>query len=112
MTRGPRPETATHAPAPKLVMKAQRIAAFADGARGGNPTGVVIAARMPGARQMQRTAAEVGFSGTAFAASARGGWRVRCFSPEAEILFCGHATIALGAARLMPAKGAASAPCA
>jgi PhzF family phenazine biosynthesis protein len=93
-------------------MKVQRIAAFADGARGGNPAEVAIAARMPGARQMQRTAAQAGFSETAFAASARGGWRVRCFSPEAENPFCCHATIALGAARLMPAKGATSAPCA
>lgn len=82
-------------------MKVQRIAAFADGERGGNPAGVVIAARMPGAHQMQRTAAEVGFSETAFAAPVQGGWRVRYFSPEAEIPFCGHATIALGAALAM-----------
>jgi len=29
---------------------------------------------------------------------ADGGWRVRYFSPEPEVPFCGHATIALGAA--------------
>ncbi len=47
---------------------------------------------------MQRVAAEVGFSETAFAAPVDGGWRVRYFSPESEVPFCGHATIALGAA--------------
>src|SRR3546814_14463793 len=47
---------------------------------------------------MRRIAAEVGFSETAFAAGQGGGWRVRYFSPESEVPFCGHATIALGAA--------------
>ncbi|TGQ60692.1 PhzF family phenazine biosynthesis protein, partial [bacterium M00.F.Ca.ET.205.01.1.1] len=31
-------------------------------------------------------------------APAGDGWRVRYFSPESEVPFCGHATIALGAA--------------
>jgi PhzF family phenazine biosynthesis protein len=47
---------------------------------------------------MQRIAAEVGYSETAFAAPVAAGWRVRYFSPESEVPFCGHATIALGAA--------------
>jgi PhzF family phenazine biosynthesis protein len=47
---------------------------------------------------MQRIAAEVDFSETAFAAPDGKGWRVRYFSPESEVPFCGHATIALGAA--------------
>jgi PhzF family phenazine biosynthesis protein len=47
---------------------------------------------------MQRIAAEVGYSETAFAMPAADGWRVRYFSPESEVPFCGHATIALGAA--------------
>jgi PhzF family phenazine biosynthesis protein len=47
---------------------------------------------------MQRIAAEVGYSETAFAAPIDDGWRVRYFSPESEVPFCGHATIALGAA--------------
>ena len=47
---------------------------------------------------MQRIAAEVGYSETAFAASLGDEWRVRYFSPESEVPFCGHATIALGAA--------------
>ncbi|QYO68033.1 PhzF family phenazine biosynthesis protein [Leptolyngbya sp. 7M] len=47
---------------------------------------------------MQRIAAEVGFSETAFVAPASGLDRiVRYYSPEAEVSFCGHATIATGA---------------
>ena len=46
---------------------------------------------------MQQIAAEVGFSETAFVAPASGIERtVRYFSPEAEVTFCGHATIAAG----------------
>jgi len=77
----------------------QRIAAFSDGPEGGNPAGVWIGAAHPPEAEMQRIAHEIGFSETAFAAPlAEGGYRVRYFSPEAEVPFCGHATIALGAA--------------
>jgi PhzF family phenazine biosynthesis protein len=75
-----------------------RIAAFAHGDEGGNPAGVWIADALPPAQDMQRLAAEVGFSETVFAAPEGAGWRARYFSPEAEVPFCGHATIALGAA--------------
>ena len=88
-------------------MKVQKLAAFSDGAAGGNPAGVVVAAEHPPAEEMQRIAAEVGFSETAFAAPMPGtetGYRVRYFSPESEVPFCGHATIALGAV-LARAKG-------
>jgi len=79
----------------------QRIAAFADGARGGNPAGVVLADAMPPDAQMQATAADVGYSETAFVVPEGAGFRVRYFSPESEVPFCGHATIALGAALAM-----------
>jgi PhzF family phenazine biosynthesis protein len=79
-----------------------RIAAFSDGEQGGNPAGVWIGAALPPEAEMQRLAHDVGFSETAFAAPlgerAVDGLRVRYFSPEAEVPFCGHATIALGAA--------------
>jgi PhzF family phenazine biosynthesis protein len=75
-----------------------RIAAFSDGVHGGNPAGVVIEDTFPTETEMRRIAAEVGFSETAFAAPLNGMWRVRYFSPESEVPFCGHATIALGAA--------------
>lgn len=75
-----------------------RIAAFSDGDKGGNPAGVVLLNELPDAAQMQAVAADVGYSETAFAAPQGAGWRVRYFSPESEVPFCGHATIALGAA--------------
>jgi PhzF family phenazine biosynthesis protein len=87
-----------HQPALDAIL---RIAAFSDGQAGGNPAGVWIGAALPPADQMQRLAHAVGFSETAFAAplgDGAQGWRVRYFSPESEVPFCGHATIALGAA--------------
>jgi PhzF family phenazine biosynthesis protein len=75
-----------------------RIAAFADGDTGGNPAGVLIADPLPEPGAMQAIAARVGYSETAFAAPIPGGWRVRYFAPEREVPFCGHATLALGAA--------------
>eukprot|EP00747_Dinoflagellata_sp_TGD_P225425 gnl/TRDRNA2_/TRDRNA2_99028_c1_seq1.p1 gnl/TRDRNA2_/TRDRNA2_99028_c1~~gnl/TRDRNA2_/TRDRNA2_99028_c1_seq1.p1 ORF type:complete len:351 (-),score=57.42 gnl/TRDRNA2_/TRDRNA2_99028_c1_seq1:63-977(-) len=78
-----------------------RIASFACGTAGGNPAGVAIRTKLPDSVDMQRIAAEVGFSETAFAAKQGEVWRVRYFSPEAEVPFCGHATIALGAALAM-----------
>ena len=79
-------------------MTVERIAAFSDGHVGGNPAGVLIAPTLPDVPTMQAIAREVGFSETAFAAPERDAWRVRYFSPAAEVPFCGHATIALGAA--------------
>jgi PhzF family phenazine biosynthesis protein len=79
-------------------MNVQRIAAFSDGETGGNPAGVVICEALPDASVMQAVAAQVGYSETAFAAPIGDGWRVRYFAPETEVPFCGHATIALGAA--------------
>lgn len=76
-----------------------RISAFSDGETGGNPAGVVLAETFPSEADMQSIAAEVGYSETAFAVPVDGGqgYRVRYFSPETEVPFCGHATIALGA---------------
>ncbi|KPW39719.1 Phenazine biosynthesis protein [Pseudomonas coronafaciens pv. atropurpurea] len=75
-----------------------RLAAFSDGDQGGNPAGVWLGASLPDEARMQQIAAEVGFSETVFAVPLENGWRVRYFSPLAEVPFCGHATIALGAA--------------
>jgi len=79
-------------------MEIQRLSAFANGDEGGNPAGVALLDELPQADVMQRVAADVGFSETAFAAQTGNSWRVRYFSPESEVPFCGHATIALGAA--------------
>nr|WP_210324362.1 PhzF family phenazine biosynthesis protein [Aestuariivirga litoralis] len=75
-----------------------RIAAFSDGTRGGNPAGVVLEDAMPPDADMRNVAADLGYSETVFAVPTPEGFRVRYFSPESEVPFCGHATIALGAA--------------
>ncbi|WP_230163960.1 PhzF family phenazine biosynthesis protein [Roseomonas sp. CECT 9278] len=76
----------------------ERIAAFSDGEAGGNPAGVMILGTLPAEAVMQSIAAQVGYSETVFAAPDGSGWRARYFAPEVEVDFCGHATIALGAA--------------
>jgi PhzF family phenazine biosynthesis protein len=76
----------------------QRIAAFSIDGHGGNPAGVWIGKTLPSPERMQAMAAEIGFSETAFAAPEGASWRVRYFAPAMEVAFCGHATIALGAA--------------
>ncbi|MFT6350253.1 MAG: PhzF family phenazine biosynthesis protein [Psychromonas sp.] len=77
----------------------QKLAAFTSTPEGGNPAGVWIGDALPEPREMQRIAAEVGFSETAFVAPSKGSKRtVRYYSPEAEVAFCGHATIATGVA--------------
>ncbi len=79
-------------------MIVQHISAFSNGPEGGNPAGVVLCDALPDAAVMQNLAAEVGYSETVFAAPIKDGWRARFFAPEVEVDFCGHATIALGAA--------------
>lgn len=77
-----------------------RYSAFATDPQGGNPAGVVLDARGLSAEAMQRIAAEVGYSETAFLSPrADGDLDVRYFSPLAEVSFCGHATIAAMVAR-------------
>lgn len=77
----------------------RRLAAFTTTPEGGNPAGVWIGDALPDPETMQRIAAEVGFSETAFVAPEVGFDRtVRYYSPEAEVSFCGHATIATGVA--------------
>lgn len=77
----------------------QKLAAFTSTPKGGNPAGVWIGETLPEPSEMQRIAAEVGFSETAFVAPNKGSIRtVRYYSPEAEVAFCGHATVATGVA--------------
>lgn len=78
--------------------KVQHIAAFADGCVGGNPAGVYVADKMPNEDAMRALAAKLGYSETVFAepTDMPKRYRVRYFSPESEVPFCGHATIALG----------------
>ncbi|UQU61612.1 PhzF family phenazine biosynthesis protein [Couchioplanes caeruleus] len=72
-----------------------RYAAFSEHESGGNPAGVVLAAAGLSGAEMLGIAADVGYSETAFLTEDRGNgvYRVRYFSPLAEVPFCGHATI-------------------
>ncbi|MGX6606959.1 PhzF family phenazine biosynthesis protein [Micromonosporaceae bacterium Da 78-11] len=76
----------------------QRYAAFSDDPKGGNPAGVVLDAAGLDDARMLAIAAELGYSETAFAVEGVGGYRVRYFSPLAEVPFCGHATVATAVA--------------
>ncbi|PRY21656.1 PhzF family phenazine biosynthesis protein [Pseudosporangium ferrugineum] len=72
-----------------------RYAAFSADPSGGNPAGVVLDASALTDDEMLAIAAGVGYSETAFLTEERGGgvFRVRYFSPLAEVPFCGHATV-------------------
>ncbi len=75
-----------------------KIAAFSYQGKGGNPAGVAFCDVMPTAEEMLEVAKQVGYSETAFLVKKDDAWRVRYFAPEMEVPFCGHATIASGAA--------------
>ncbi|GBE24302.1 putative isomerase YddE [bacterium BMS3Bbin02] len=73
------------------------VAAFTSDPAGGNMAGVVIGKHGAPA-EMMAIAAEVGYPETAFLEPTEDPsvWRTRYFAPEAEVDFCGHATIGAG----------------
>ena len=74
---------------------ALRYAAFTGTPDGGNPAGVVLDSEGLSEAQMLAIAAELAYSETAFLRRREGNaYDVRYFSPQAEVPFCGHATIA------------------
>jgi PhzF family phenazine biosynthesis protein len=77
-----------------------RYSAFTDRGVGGNPAGVVLDADDLDDAERLEIAAAVGYSETAFVdrPGPGGGYRVRYFSPRAEVDFCGHATVAAAVA--------------
>jgi PhzF family phenazine biosynthesis protein len=80
-------------------MEILRYTAFSADPAGGNPAGVVLDATGVSDAEMQKVAADVGYSETAFLVPVGPGrFDVRYFSPLAEVPFCGHATIASAAA--------------
>jgi PhzF family phenazine biosynthesis protein len=79
-------------PASPAILK---YAAFTNRPEGGNRAGVVIDAKGLSESDMQEIAIRVGYSETAFlVAVGTRTFDVRYFSPEMEVPFCGHATIA------------------
>lgn len=77
-------------------MKVYLLNAFAKTKKGGNPAGVVLDAEGLSEASMQRIAEKVGFSETAFIQkSTAADFKIRFFTPAAEVDICGHATIAV-----------------
>ncbi|EPH42168.1 PhzF family phenazine biosynthesis isomerase [Streptomyces aurantiacus] len=82
-----------------------RYTAFATDPAGGNPAGVLLDAAGLGDADMLAVAAKLGYSESAFltpgpaslGADGRA-FTVRYFSPQAEVPFCGHATVATAVA--------------
>ena len=80
-------------------MDVLRYSAFSQHPAGGNPAGVVLDATGADSEVMQQVAADVGYSETAFLFPVGDDDHVvRYFSPQAEVSFCGHATIAAAVA--------------
>lgn len=79
-----------------------RYTAFTDTPAGGNPAGVVLDASALSGSDRLAIARDLGYSETAFLSRRYGGrageFDVRYFSPEGEVPFCGHATIAAAVA--------------
>ncbi|ANZ42653.1 phenazine biosynthesis protein PhzF [Lentzea guizhouensis] len=76
-----------------------RYSAFTTDQAGGNPAGVVLDAAELTDEEMLAIAAKVGYSETAFVfPNGPREFDVRYFSPQAEVPFCGHATIATSVA--------------
>ena len=77
-----------------MEVKAYKLSSFTQSIDGGNPAGVVLFQGLD-EQQMQRLAARIGFSETAFVEkSHRADYHLRFFTPTAEVELCGHATIA------------------
>ncbi|MFF6998365.1 PhzF family phenazine biosynthesis isomerase [Streptomyces sp. NPDC008313] len=92
----------TNAPRPEVL----RYTAFSSSPDGGNPAGVVLDATGLNDADMLALAAGLGYSESAFLTAPPEGlggpegraYRLRYFSPKAEVPFCGHATVATAVA--------------
>lgn len=71
-----------------------QVDAFTDRPFGGNPAAICLLAEPAEAGWMQRVAAEMNLSETAFLVPADEGYGLRWFTPAVEVELCGHATLA------------------
>lgn len=92
-----------------MTITVYQLNAFMCDNEGGNPAGVVLNADNLTDEQMQHIAAQVGFSETAFVSAYKNNsselsndyevndcdFNVRFFTPNTEVDFCGHATLAV-----------------
>ena len=79
-------------------MRIRIVDAFTDRPFSGNPAGVLLLDSFPDDHWLQKVAAEVNLSETAFAhplpAGGEADWALRWFTPTTEVDMCGHATLA------------------
>ncbi|MEU2182659.1 PhzF family phenazine biosynthesis protein [Streptomyces thermolilacinus] len=91
-------------------MRIRIVDAFTDRPFSGNPAGVLLLDAFPDDHWLQRVAAEVNLSETAFAHPLPPGgeadWALRWFTPVTEVDMCGHATLAT--AHVLRASGRAT----
>ncbi|MGW7433686.1 PhzF family phenazine biosynthesis protein [Streptomyces sp. NPDC054861] len=91
-------------------MRIRIVDAFTDRPFSGNPAGVLLLDSFPDDHWLQKVAAEVNLSETAFAhplpAGGEADWALRWFTPTTEVDMCGHATLAT--AHVLHTTGAAT----
>ncbi|WP_369143044.1 PhzF family phenazine biosynthesis protein [Streptomyces sp. R44] len=91
-------------------MRIRIVDAFTDRPFSGNPAGVLLLDSFPEDAWLQKVAAEVNLSETAFAhplpAGGEADWALRWFTPTTEVDMCGHATLAT--AHVLHSTGTAS----
>ncbi|OFY64718.1 MAG: hypothetical protein A2V64_11320 [Bacteroidetes bacterium RBG_13_43_22] len=85
---------------PKIIYQ---VDAFTTEPFKGNPAGVCILKKEAAERWMQNVAAEMNLSETAFITPDNQAFKIRFFTPEAEMPLCGHAT--LSSAHILFEKG-------
>src|SRR5437868_8188626 len=71
-----------------------QVDAFTDRPFAGNPAAVCLLPEPRDDRWLQRVAAEMNLSETAFLTPRPDGHQLRWFTPEVEVSLCGHATLA------------------
>jgi PhzF family phenazine biosynthesis protein len=77
-----------------MGLKITQVDSFTDRPFAGNPAGVCILEQAAPEDWMQRVAAEMNLSETAFLYRESDGYRIRWFTPVSESPLCGHATLA------------------
>jgi PhzF family phenazine biosynthesis protein len=78
-----------------MTIRFQHVDAFTDRPFAGNPAGVCLLTEGVNAEWMQRAAAEMNLSETAFVRRRDDGdFDLRWFTPAAEVALCGHGTLA------------------
>jgi PhzF family phenazine biosynthesis protein len=77
-----------------MPLRLFQVDAFTDRPFAGNPAAVCLLESPAAAAWMQKVAAEMNLSETAFLSPRADGWDLRWFTPAVEVPLCGHATLA------------------